>query len=253
MPRIGLSCCLRPLSWIPSGPRHAAYAAALALVVIQVGIGIILKASQTDGGYAFSPSASVTISEFFKMLLSTIFFYNECRQRAADGVRPSARGAGAGYAELPVSDGERERRSSLEEKERDGGLNGSSNGNGTLKHAGPLPRLSASAYWSYVRGEVPRDSRYGFSKLALFYVLVNNTVGYRSTCGCDEAILLTVTQIFVLYKLADPGTVQLVRSGVTFITAFVMIATLKTKISKIQWIAIILQVRTLPLRHVSCD
>ncbi len=42
--------------------------------------------------------------------------------------------------------------------------------------------------------------------------------------------------------MADPGTIQLTKSGVTFITALVMIATLGTKISKIQWIAIIIQV-----------
>jgi drug/metabolite transporter (DMT)-like permease len=56
-------------------------------------------------------------------------------------------------------------------------------------------------------------------------------------------------QIFVLYKLADPGTVQLVRSGVTFITALVMVVTLKSKISKIQWISIIIQVCLQPLRR----
>lgn len=42
--------------------------------------------------------------------------------------------------------------------------------------------------------------------------------------------------------MADPGTIQLTKSGVTFITALVMIATLNTKISKIQWIAIVMQV-----------
>jgi len=192
MPRIGLSCCLRPLSWIPSGPQHAAYAAALALVVIQVGIGIILKASQTtDGKYAFSPSASVTISEFFKMVLSCIFFYNECRRRAADGINPSTRGLGKGHgysrvstSDLPTTEAgsSRDRRNSLEEKEREEGLsNGHMNGNSAVrKHTGSLPRLSLNAYWSYVRGEVPRDSRYGFCKLALFYVLINNSVCLRT-------------------------------------------------------------------------
>lgn len=43
--------------------------------------------------------------------------------------------------------------------------------------------------------------------------------------------------------MADPGTIQLTKSGVTFITALVMIATLNTKISKTQWIAILMQVR----------
>jgi hypothetical protein len=50
-------------------------------------------------------------------------------------------------------------------------------------------------------------------------------------------------QIFVSYKMADPGTIQLTKSGVTFITALVMIGALGAQISKIQWIAIIIQVR----------
>lgn len=184
----------KPLSWIPSGPQHAAYTAALALVAIQVGIGIILKAAQTAGGkYAFSPSASVAISEFFKMVLSTIFFYRECRRRAADGVRPSTRGGGGGpgYSTLPATDlPTTERRSSIEEKEREEGLPDSGNANGSAssdgngvgsggveKHtSGPLPHLSYRTFWSYFRGEVTVDVRYGFANLALFYVLINNSV-----------------------------------------------------------------------------
>ncbi|KAF6828901.1 cmp-sialic acid transporter [Colletotrichum plurivorum] len=221
-----LGLFLKPLGWIPSGPQHAAYAAALGLVAIQVGIGIVMKLSQTGGSYSFSPSASVTISEFFKMVLSTIFFYNECKRRAADGVRPSTRGGGSGYStlatELPMNE-----RSSLDEKrgeeENLNGSSSSSSASGVDKHTGPLPRLDLRTYWSYVRGEVTRDVRYGFCNLALFYVLINNS-------------------IFVSYKMADPGTIQLTKSGVTFITALVMIATLNTKISKIQWIAIVMQI-----------
>ncbi|KAL2876535.1 hypothetical protein SGCOL_008110 [Colletotrichum sp. CLE4] len=221
-----LGLFLKPLSWVPNGPQHAAYAAALGLVAIQVGIGIIMKISQTGGSYSFSPSASVTISEFLKMLLSTIFFYNECKRRVADGIRPSTRGGGSGYAsiatELPLAE-----RSSLDEKREEEGLNGSasssSTGNIVERNNGPLPPLDVRTYWSYVRGEVTRDVRYGFCNLALFYVLINNS-------------------IFVSYKMADPGTIQLTKSGVTFITALVMIATLNTKISKIQWIAILMQI-----------
>ncbi|OLN96061.1 CMP-sialic acid transporter 2 [Colletotrichum chlorophyti] len=222
-----LGLFLKPLSWIPSGPQHAAYAAALGLVVIQVGIGIIMKISQTGGSYSFSPSASVTISEFFKMLLSTLFFYNECKRRAADGIRPSTRGGGSGYSSLATSELPTHERSSLDEKREEEALNGSASssnsGNAVEKHNGPLPRLDLRTFWSYIRGEVTRDVRYGFCNLALFYVLINNS-------------------IFVSYKMADPGTIQLTKSGVTFITALVMIATLNTKISKIQWIAIVMQI-----------
>lgn len=174
---------LKPLSWIPNGPRHAAYAAALGLVAIQVGMGIILKAAQSNGKYAFSPSASVTISEFFKMLLSTIFFYRECRQRAADGNRPSTRGGGTGYSSLASSELPTTERSSLEEKRGEEGVSETGNGNGSntggnvAKPYGTiLPHLDLDTFWSYVRGEVTADVRYGFCNLALFYVIINNSV-----------------------------------------------------------------------------
>lgn len=174
---------LKPLSWIPNGPRHAAYAAALGLVTIQVGMGIILKAAQNDGKYAFSPSASVTISEFFKMLLSTIFFYRECRQRAADGIRPSTRGGGTGYSSLASSELPTTERSSLEEKREEEGISEIGNANGsniggdvTKSYGTSLPHLDLQTFWSYIRGEVTVDVRYGFCNLALFYVLINNSV-----------------------------------------------------------------------------
>ena len=51
-------------------------------------------------------------------------------------------------------------------------------------------------------------------------------------------------QIFVAYKLADPGTIQLLKSGITLVTALVMLFALGTRIVKLQWIAIITQART---------
>ena len=51
-------------------------------------------------------------------------------------------------------------------------------------------------------------------------------------------------QIFVAYKLADPGTIQLLKSGITLVTALVMLFALGTRIVKLQWIAIITQVRS---------
>lgn len=43
------------------------------------------------------------------------------------------------------------------------------------------------------------------------------------------------------YKLADPGTIQLLKSGITLVTALVMLFALGTRIVKLQWIAIIIQ------------
>ncbi|KAK3078881.1 hypothetical protein LTS18_006379 [Coniosporium uncinatum] len=71
--------------------------------------------------------------------------------------------------------------------------------------------------------EVPTETKYGFAQLALFYALINNTV-------------------FVLYRLADPGTIQLIKSGTTLITALVIYCFLGTRIVRGQWLAILLQV-----------
>ena len=194
-----LGLLTRPLAFIPSGPQHAAYAAALGLVVIQVGIGIIMKASQTSGGtYSFSPSASVTIAEFFKMLLSSLFFWRECKQRAADGIRPSTRGGGgAGYSSLSTSELPLVERSSLEEKREalngNGNVNGnagsSSEGDVVKHHPASLPPLNLRTFWSYFRGEVTADVRYGFCNLAMFYVLINNSVW---PSRCTRIVLPTV-------------------------------------------------------------
>lgn len=176
----------RGLSWLPASAQNPAYMAALGLVAIQVGIGIILKAAQTGGTYAFSPSASVTISEFLKMVLSTIFFHSECRRRARDKIGPSTRGGGDGYTSLGgvsshggASDLPTSERESFDDKEReDSGFVQAppANGHAPEKHSGPLPKLDLRTFWSYVRGEVTVDVRYGFCNLALFYVLINNSV-----------------------------------------------------------------------------
>ncbi|KAL3426432.1 UDP-galactose transporter [Phlyctema vagabunda] len=206
------------LAWL-HGPQGAAYAAALGLIAIQVGIGIIMKMAQSGGSYDFSPSSSVTISEFCKMLLSTLFFYRECKQRVANK-EPA-------HTPLPTSE-----RNSFEEskpfsEDEAAGLN--TNGHGHRRRTSEAynsprdVRLDSKTFITYIRNEVSRDTRYGFAQLALFYALINNS-------------------IFVSYKLADPGTIQLTKSGVTFITALVMIATLGSKVTKIQWIAIVIQI-----------
>jgi hypothetical protein len=159
------------LSWL-SGPQGAAYAAALGLIGIQVGIGIVMKAAQKGGTYAFSPSSSVTLSEFFKMLLSTMFFYRECRQRNARNQSPA-------HTALPTSE-----RNSFEEAkafaDEEANMNGSGEASGAyvaerFKDA-KEPMLDVWTFWGYVKSEVSLDTRYGFAQLALFYALINNTV-----------------------------------------------------------------------------
>ncbi|KAM4062782.1 nucleotide-sugar transporter [Hirsutella rhossiliensis] len=178
--------------------RNPATAAALGLVTIQVGFGLVMKAAQSDGTYSFSPSASVSISELLKMLLAAALFHRECRKRLAAGIEPDAH---PHYLALPPA--------STPEKRPETPSVG-------------LPRLGLAAFWRHFLSEVSEEERSGFYVLALCYTLINNS-------------------IFISYMLADPGTIQLVKSGSTFITAIVMVAALNTPVSQVQWFAVILQ------------
>ncbi|KAF2395650.1 hypothetical protein EJ06DRAFT_484915 [Trichodelitschia bisporula] len=195
-----------------------AYAAALALVAIQVSIGLLYKASQTNGRYAFSASSSVTISELLKFLLSTYLFFREWKKRTYAEV---AQEPDIEIKETPAAfkDDENDAESSssrlLEEEDF--------LATPSQTQSAPVRRFDAAGFMAAVREEIPAETRYGFVHLALFYVIINNT-------------------IFVLFRLADPGTIQLIKSGTTLITAVVMIFALGTKIVGGQWIAIVLQV-----------
>jgi UDP-galactose transporter len=196
---------------------NPAYAAALALVAIQVSIGILFKAAQTDGQYSFSASSSVTISEFLKFLLASVFFYRECAAKHVSSPRlPS---------EVPVDlERDEEKQASTEDGEDQAFLKSAekvANKIGKFRTRGMA--MDLKTFYGYVLDELPSETRYGFAMLALFYVLINNTV-------------------FLQYKLSDPGTIQLIKSGTTLITAVVSLGFLGTKVARGQWLAIALQV-----------
>ncbi|KAH8814816.1 UDP-galactose transporter [Xylogone sp. PMI_703] len=202
------------LSWLHR-PQSQAYVAALGLVSIQVGIGIIMKAAQRGGTYTFSPSSSVTISEFCKMLLSTLFYYRECSK-----IHTQNNGQEIFSEETKPLSAEDEEEQAYEGE--NGETSSAHRDDIHMNFGGIKPKLRFRQFWKYIKNVVSRDIRYGFAQLALFYALINNTN-------------------FVSYKVADPGTIQLTKSGVTFITALVMTCTLSSKITKIQWIAIVIQ------------
>lgn len=150
---------------------NPAYAAAAALVVIQVSIGVLFKIAQTGGQYSFSASSSVTISEFLKFLLASVFFYRECvRKHASDPprlveTRPSL------DEEKQISSDEGEDQAFLKNAEK------VAHRIGTFRPA--FMRMDLKTLYGYALDELPIDARYGFAMLALFYVLINNTVTMR--------------------------------------------------------------------------
>lgn len=160
------------LASVLSQRRLYAVYSATALVLIQVGIGIVLKAAQTDSHYEFSPSSSVTISEFVKMLMAIGFFYREWARRVAEN---------AGRAYLPVSASEDSVPLTIE---MDGQLDESVKQNEmrdeTLQKT---ERWVERSFLAAVRKEVSTDIAFGLALLSLFYVLINNLVGsMRSLC-----------------------------------------------------------------------
>ncbi|QDS73223.1 hypothetical protein FKW77_003564 [Venturia effusa] len=189
------------------------YIAALTLTVIQAATGVLYRFAQHDGGYAFSPSASIAISEFLKLGLSTCFFYQECSSRHFESLQrcsESERGPSRSFAKERSLLSERPPMKDLEQSD--------SNTSSIMSQT----KMKFGDFIVYCLTEVAMDTKFGFPKLALLYALINNTV-------------------FVLYELADPGTIQLVRSGITLATGLVLWFALGSKISNLQWIALMLQ------------
>ena len=223
---------------------NPAYVAAVCLVCIQVGMGILFKAVQKHGQYerdfscpkdyqaylsrySFSISSSVAISEWFKLCLSTIFFYQTCwrRHQKADSDYTKA-----AYSQ-PLANQREPSEDSAEGLLADGSESGDDSEvtrisledieiEKTVWKAQPFTPL---VYYRYFREELNLKTVFGYGHLALFYATINNTV-------------------FVLFKLADPGTIQLIKSGITLITALVLMLTLGTRIARLQWVAIGFQI-----------
>lgn len=119
--------------------------------------------------YKFAPSSSITISEFLKFSLSTIFFYHEYRKRITF--------AGGTYQSLALSSSEHDENAEDEDKlfQQDAK---------TTAHS-----IGFNDFWKCCWDETSPGLKYGFAQLALFYALINNTVGSKalSTVGCDVA------------------------------------------------------------------
>ncbi|KAL9129687.1 MAG: hypothetical protein Q9217_001929 [Psora testacea] len=190
-----------------------AYAAALALVVIQVGIGLIYKSAAQGGSksnYGFSPSSSVTLSEFLKLLLSTAFFYGECRQRYAS--------SSSGYRQAATTSAQDSFKEKAEVSDRDLESPESLHETSTLNNTGESPRglfardngshLGLKEFFRCFGDEVPADAKYGFIQLAMLYSLLNNSV-----CG------LLVTQYRPETGSAYPFTTYLLLVCQTILSA----------------------------------
>lgn len=128
-----------------------------------------MKAFRNEKGqYGFSASGCLTISEFFKFVLSTLLFWVEVwrlRKRSP----PTAE-----HVALPISE-----RSSLE---LDVLLHDELN-DGDEKAV--LVDYGVS-FWRVFLVEISVDKRFGFAQLGLLYALINNTVCSSSFKSCGS-------------------------------------------------------------------
>lgn len=150
-----------------------AFLALCSLVVIQVSVGLIYKASQTGDSYRFSQASALAIAEFTKFLISASLY-------SLSRLRVVHRG---------THDTHNSRATSWKKD---------------------LERLSPSTI-------------FGFSSLAVVYT-INNHLSFK------------------LFLLADPGTIQLLKSGSTCTTALIRSMLLEKHQTRSQWLAILCQI-----------
>ncbi|KAI8896097.1 hypothetical protein BC833DRAFT_598985 [Globomyces pollinis-pini] len=96
-------------------------------------------------------------------------------------------------------------------------------------YASQKQKLPETSYFQHVHfiflslfSEVPFRIAAGMVSLSVFYLFNNHLA-------------------FYLFSQADPGTINLVKSGSTFFTATMLWIALSRKTSKIQWLAITIQ------------
>ena len=210
------SCSRRPSSWNWYLVQSSADRRKVGLVLTLLSI----SAQLTTCRYSFSSASSIAISETLKFLLATTLFYRELRRRPHTGC-PTESEITPENLESGESDSSSGRVSESNESEL---TLLSESEDRILKCEDIRPQLlSLKDLYHCFLAEVPVEVRYGFAHLALLYVLINNS-------------------IFILFRLADPGTIQLIKSGGTIITALVMYLFVGTRLVKGQWLAIFLQV-----------
>ena len=198
--------------------------AAVALVIVQVSVGIIYKiAQQANGAYAFSQSSSIAISEFLKLAISTACFYAQCCKRQGNALgndesfRTDKTNANEKHPDYtfspyaPVAE-EEGAQDSQESSERVDGVRRSR-----------AVWVSPSLFFSAILHEISSSTLYGMAQLALLYAIINNTV-------------------FLSYRLSDPGTYALIKSGTTLVTALNLMISCGQPITKRQWMAIAFQI-----------
>ncbi|KAJ3095452.1 hypothetical protein HDU97_006908 [Phlyctochytrium planicorne] len=185
----------------------------LALVCIQVSIGILYKFAGASGKYNFSAASSLTISEFVKLLLSYFLLVATIDPTAPSVVKLS----------LPSRHKSTEKLYDELSNEEPLGVTSSQ----SLEFGGrAVQKLTLSLRW-YTANAILWNSAVPsaflpIAGLAALYAF-NNHFG------------------FWLFLMIDPGTIALVKSASTFISAYILWTIFGRTTNRLQWLAIILQ------------
>ncbi|KAJ6439791.1 cmp-sialic acid transporter [Purpureocillium lavendulum] len=209
------------------------------LITIQVGIGMIMKIAQTSGSYSFSPSASITISEFLKLILSTFFFWRDIERKKDSGALsrslPPTTEARGQYSPLVADDSAPSAEDPIGgQATTDIDITRIQSAASDTSRASVARESNLDIFWQELCVDVARQKIRGIYILALCYTVINNS-------------------IFLSYKIADPGTIQLSKSGGTVATALIMTSFLRTRISRGQWVAIGIQLVGMILTQYKSD
>ncbi|KZL81356.1 udp-galactose transporter [Colletotrichum incanum] len=181
--------------------------AALGLVLLQAGAAVNLWNARERGQFNFSPSSSLTISEFLRFSVATLLLKREVRRRPASP-EYSSLGNRSDELNLGTEDGWPSGEFAVEKYSRN-------------VHIG-----SVRDFWRYALGDA--DIRFGLMSIALLQMLSNNLM-------------------FLNYLVADPGTVYLTKSGIAVAAALVTTPGLGLKGPKTRWMAFLIQTSGLVL------
>ncbi|KAF4920894.1 UDP-N-acetylglucosamine transporter [Colletotrichum viniferum] len=200
----------RALAFTGSGSGLVPCLTALGLVLFQAGSAANIFDARERGQFNFSPTSALTISEFLRFLISTIVFKREVRRRTANGTEYSS----LDESEKLDLDNYDSGRSSLEYN--------------TEKVSAHEKIGGVRALWRFVWGDAGAEIRFAFARIALLQMIASNL-------------------LFLNYLVADPGTVQLMKSGIAIGAALFATPSFGLRGPKTRWMAFLIQTSGLVL------
>ncbi|KAJ3219084.1 hypothetical protein HDU67_002740 [Dinochytrium kinnereticum] len=186
------------------------------LVCVQVTIGVIYKLAGASGGYKFSAASSLAISEFVKLLLSYGLLVATLGPTIFPVGKPAPKIRKDDDVDLEDLSADAAGKESL--------LGGSSSSSSSSS--------SPDAYKTLGERWVMANSIVASS----FQMSVLVPIG-----GLAGLYAFNNHFAFWLYLMVDPGTISLVKSASTFISAYILWVVFGRTTNRLQWMAIILQ------------